>query len=901
MHDPDTSRFPPRPGFHGSTGTFLASVAALSLLSVTSHHEGHHSHNTIQLHNSRVLARYTPSLPEQRLLSFGHGTRATVRDLFGAMPVRVKQRAASDDRTAASRDWDHLKIAVVALMLPWSSQVSISLRDSINQQSVVIRNHDRIAPSFSDHLCRSALISRITGLLGQAGLSEETSRESWVALKASAGPVSVHGVVCLIPVVTRRIQFISIGIQPLSNERGSNVLYEEVNSMFANSGFGVEEEISHMDETERARRANDQRYKTDGFTNRELKGKRSIERWPMFYICIDPGTPQGQFAGHDLEEILDDRQRSLQAIVDVLKATIYEFLKKHHFRPVHYKKRKRASPKPTISRDKSNQPSPGRNTLALPSRPASGPSSHPKHSVTVHTGDLAATQLFLPSPGERIQRLESPSDGWSGIRRGRRMPAAKNPDLSVPATQAADANPLDITTQEISDPPLFDSSGNLVRAPFLDAEQPTPPDPGDGSNFLSTQDTEHPSEIDDQVTWVNPVTLQRSTISSRTGFQIFPNGSNKTGPPRLTSIKRLRTTEPQRSSDHDDTWLGELLSSWKNPVFETAEPPIPAAFDEAKLASSFNSFRCTQHWCEHTILDGAFRVEGRVSKDALRRAEIISQVDRKFILVKLPLLEDTTVRDVGSKASMLVIIDQHAADERCRVEALMKDYFTMATSSGTPTIQAKTEPLDPILQYEISPQERSLFDRYASYFDYWGITYQVTPVSGDQLKKSMPPLFLKVLQLPCSIAERCRTEPRLLVDLLRKEAWKLDEGGHNRSTTAPAAPTIASPIASGSHWLLKLHDCPQSIVDMVNSRACRSAIMFNDALSLDECKRLLLRLAECTFPFQCAHGRPSMVPLVDLGDSNTAWAERTKRVSFGKQFRLWKESCHRGPSKPEAT
>lgn len=41
--------------------------------------------------------------------------------------------------------------------------------------------------------------------------------------------------------------------------------------------------------------------------------------------------------------------------------------------------------------------------------------------------------------------------------------------------------------------------------------------------------------------------------------------------------------------------------------------------------------------------------------------------------------------------------------------------------------------------------------------------------------------------------------------------------------------------------------------------------MFNDELSQSECGQLVQRLSRCAFPFQCAHGRPSMVPLVDLG------------------------------------
>ena len=52
---------------------------------------------------------------------------------------------------------------------------------------------------------------------------------------------------------------------------------------------------------------------------------------------------------------------------------------------------------------------------------------------------------------------------------------------------------------------------------------------------------------------------------------------------------------------------------------------------------------------------------------------------------------------------------------------------------------------------------------------------------------------------------------------------------------------------------------------MLNSRACRSAIMFNDSLSLEECETLVDKLARTRFPFICAHGRPSMVPLVETG------------------------------------
>jgi len=66
-------------------------------------------------------------------------------------------------------------------------------------------------------------------------------------------------------------------------------------------------------------------------------------------------------------------------------------------------------------------------------------------------------------------------------------------------------------------------------------------------------------------------------------------------------------------------------------------------------------------------------------------------------------------------------------------------------------------------------------------------------------------------------------------------------------------------------WLKRLSSCPKGIIDMLNSRACRSAIMFNDELSVTQCEALMSDLSKCAFPFMCAHGRVSMVPLSVAG------------------------------------
>lgn len=46
--------------------------------------------------------------------------------------------------------------------------------------------------------------------------------------------------------------------------------------------------------------------------------------------------------------------------------------------------------------------------------------------------------------------------------------------------------------------------------------------------------------------------------------------------------------------------------------------------------------------------------------------------------------------------------------------------------------------------------------------------------------------------------------------------------------------------------------------------ACRSAIKFGDRLSIDECQILIQDLKKCKLPFQCAHGRPTLIPIINI-------------------------------------
>ncbi|KAI0130727.1 hypothetical protein F4814DRAFT_403445 [Daldinia grandis] len=909
-----TSKFPPRGDTHGRYGAFLSSVAALSLLTITSHHHGYHSHNSIKIHNAEILARHTPSLPEQKLLSFPHGTRTTVRDLFGSMPVRVKQRAIDAEKGANAKDWESLKRALVALLLAWPGQVSISLRDSVDRRSLTIRTPEESSSSQDKKHDVLNLTTRVSRTLFQAQLSDDRSRDLWVPLKASAGAISVVGAISLAPTASRQIQFISIGVQPVFNGHGPNVLYEEINRLFTNSSFGVEEEGDNSSEGEQNKRANDRRLKPNGYTNQELRGRKGVDRWPMFYIKITL-RQVSQLTHFDMEEILGERYESLKAIIDVLSAVIYEFLKAHHFHPRYSRPRGITSSKRSNSQDIRNQSLSRSTTPKVESR-----ATRAKASINhlSSTGDLASTRLNL-TPENSGLRPSSPFDSWTRIKSGQPQYAHlhdKNSDQCAIECARSHSPRLE-DGNGISDTPLVASDGTLVHIPFPDAELDTPntdnqkPIPKEKS-----LDREESRLLEGkEILWTNSITKDTFVIDTRTGLVIRPlrlgigglDVLNETY--HLPSRKRLRTNTKPVTSDLRSEWLCDLLSSWDNPVFKLHEPPIPVAFDEERaLALATKTTEDCCHGCDSGLLESlqttSHSMEGRLSKDSLRHATVISQVDRKFILVKIPLPSPPPDLGTGKKGgtSLLVVIDQHAADERCRVESLMKDYFMVVedtqdaiTGQSQQSIHAQAEFLEKPIVFDVSLRDGYQFEQSAEYFKHWGVVFQVTSVLKSKLD-SKGKGKLKVLGLPPSIVERCRSEPRLLIELLRKETWKLDEHGHSASQQRGVEETQgASDNSSGLHWLARFHGCPNGIMEMINSRACRSSVMFNDALSHEECVDLVRRLAGCTLPFQCAHGRPSMVPLVDLSRIPTRTVDIEKPTGgFGEQFKKWKASMGSG-------
>ena len=183
------------------------------------------------------------------------------------------------------------------------------------------------------------------------------------------------------------------------------------------------------------------------------------------------------------------------------------------------------------------------------------------------------------------------------------------------------------------------------------------------------------------------------------------------------------------------------------------------------------------------------------------------------------------------------------------------------------------------ISLNLPAQEARHFRAQAGHFARWGIIYDMDPSADVGASET-----LKVTALPTPVSQRAASDPALLAAMLRAEMWTVAEHGRG-----PARDGLrpADGSGGGHGWTRGTAGCPAGVVGMLNSRACRSAVMFNDPLSLRECEDLVARLARCAFPFQCAHGRPSVVPLLRLGEGLPVGGGRDGRPGFVVVFGGW--------------
>ena len=162
---------------------------------------------------------------------------------------------------------------------------------------------------------------------------------------------------------------------------------------------------------------------------------------------------------------------------------------------------------------------------------------------------------------------------------------------------------------------------------------------------------------------------------------------------------------------------------------------------------------------------------------------------------------------VKTSNGKLLCFDQHAAHERVRFEQFQRDYVlafqACATHSGAVTIAVK--PVDPPVVV-FSERALDLLKLHSRGFI-------ATAIGARQFAISQVPMIMGVALTPG--------------DALHSDGAEI----------------------------------PSSVLTVLASKACRGAVFFGEVLTSQVMQEIVSGLVQCDFPFQCAHGRPSVVPL----------------------------------------
>ncbi|XP_078516033.1 DNA mismatch repair protein Mlh3 isoform X2 [Lissotriton helveticus] len=356
-----------------------------------------------------------------------------------------------------------------------------------------------------------------------------------------------------------------------------------------------------------------------------------------------------------------------------------------------------------------------------------------------------------------------------------------------------------------------------------------------------------------RATCTKDLTTLAVNIVSRSGFQHWchPFRSELLLPflPRPREERNSAARQPADAPDAtgDGESLELLFSEWENPVF--ARCPQVAVDVSSREATSL-SVKI------HNIL-----YPYRFTKEMIHSMKVLRQVDNKFIAC---LINTKSEDNANPDGNLLVLVDQHAAHERVRLEQLIAgSYEAVPEAFGRKRLLSST--VCPPMQIEVTEEHRRLLRSYQSILRDLGL--------GLSFPEGSSPNVL-VDKVPLCFVEREANEVRrgrppvakaIVEEFIREEVEMLQTAGRARGIL------------------------PLTVMKVLASQACHGAIKFNKPLNVEECCCLMESLSWCKLPFQCAHGRPAILPLADMDHLELHKQELPKPnlSNLRKKFRAW--------------
>ena len=274
--------------------------------------------------------------------------------------------------------------------------------------------------------------------------------------------------------------------------------------------------------------------------------------------------------------------------------------------------------------------------------------------------------------------------------------------------------------------------------------------------------------------------------------------------PQYSTVQPLTTAEHIISDNtpfkKDERGLSKPCSNytfdarkWKNPTFQT-------------LGEGYVNVRNRAPVKLKLLIDG-YKFDSSMFNEIV----VLDQIDEKFIAVIV-------------NGSLLVIVDQHAAHERVRLECFLRELREDATQP----LNSKT--LKHSIFVEKPRPELDFISNIINKLSFLGFNVSVSP----------PHCIINTAPLVCT------NESGL--NIMTEQLLEIFEDCVEQTRTSNGANVTM----------------PWKLTDFLHSKSCHGAIRFGDKLGKAQCEKLVEQLGHCELPFQCAHGRPSWAPIISL-------------------------------------
>ncbi|XP_053553001.1 DNA mismatch repair protein Mlh3 [Bombina bombina] len=229
--------------------------------------------------------------------------------------------------------------------------------------------------------------------------------------------------------------------------------------------------------------------------------------------------------------------------------------------------------------------------------------------------------------------------------------------------------------------------------------------------------------------------------------------------------------------------LQSMYSKWENPVF-SRHPMV--AVDVSRGNADILAVKI------HNILHPY-----RFTKDMIQTMKVLQQVDNKFIacLMKTEMDDGTE-----SEGNLLVLVDQHAAHERIRLEQLIADSYEHAPgTSGVKRL--KTSIVNPPLELDLTENQWRLLRAYAGGLRNIGLSLSFPDSHNTRVLVGEVPLCFVEKEANETHRGRSTVAKMMVQDYLREQVELLQvSGGAHGTFPLTVLRVLASQACHGYHY-----------------------------------------------------------------------------------------------------